>query len=256
MTTSCPVWIASAGDGRIDTYSLDTDTGELTATGRVEAGPMVMPMTLSVDGRRLYAVVRSSPFRVVVFGVGPNGGTLTKLGETVLATNPAYVSTDRTGRLLLAASYADSCISANRIAADGSIDGAAPQILATGLHAHAVITDRTDRSVYATSLGADEIWHFRLDPASLRLEPAASGPCRLPAGHGPRHIVVSPDNRQRDRRPDARLRGRGRTGQGGLGSRADLETHRPWRAGRPAAGAADLGGRPPPVAGRPVSLCV
>ncbi len=47
--------------------------------------------------------------------------------------------------------------------------------------------------VFVPCLGSDAIWRFRLDRAAGRLiavEPAAA----VPAGFGPRHAVMSPDN--------------------------------------------------------------
>jgi 6-phosphogluconolactonase len=63
-----------------------------------------MPMAVSPDKRRLHAVVRSKPPRVLTYAIDPTTGALTQKASAPLPDSMPYVSTDRTGRYLFTAS--------------------------------------------------------------------------------------------------------------------------------------------------------
>ena len=67
--------------------------------------------------------------------------------------------------------------------------------LPTARNAHAIITDRTNRYVFVPHLGTDQIFQFRFDAATGKLTANTPPIVQLKAGSGPRHIVMSPDNR-------------------------------------------------------------
>ena len=75
-------------------------------------------------------------------------------------------------------------------------DGAeAIQVIPTGRNAHSILPDRSNKFVYAATLGANQVLQFTFDGKTGKLtpnEPAAVSPG---AGHGPRHMTFSPDNK-------------------------------------------------------------
>ena len=182
------VYVSNAEDGTIGVYRLDERLGRLTPKGAVEAGAKVMPLAPSPDLRSLYAAIRSEPFRVVAFSIGADG-TLIRTGVTPLPDNMAYLATDRTGRWLLAASYYGDKVSVS------PVGGEAAQILATGRNAHCILPDPTNRFVFATNLGADQILQYRFDPNSGSLTANDPPLVKTDAGQGPRHMVFSPEGR-------------------------------------------------------------
>jgi 6-phosphogluconolactonase len=52
---------------------VDTSSGALRAIETVPVDGTVMPMALSPDHHRLYAALRSTPYRVVGFAINPPG---------------------------------------------------------------------------------------------------------------------------------------------------------------------------------------
>lgn len=189
------VYVSNADDGTIGGYALDKATGALTPLGTTAAGPKVMPMTVSPDKRHLYAVIRSEPFTVLTYAIDPASGALRQEASAPLPDSMAYVSTDATGRVLFTASYGGDKVAVSPIGGDGLIRSAASQVIPTGKNAHAIRADRSNRFVYATNLGSDQIVQFRLDAAAGRLTPNDPPVVKTAAGDGPRHPVLSPDDR-------------------------------------------------------------
>jgi 6-phosphogluconolactonase len=190
------VYVSNADDGNIDGYALDQATGALTPLGKTQAGPKVMPMTLSPDKRHLYAVLRSEPFAVLTYAIDPATGALRQEATAPLPDSMAYVSTDAAGRFLFTASYGGHKVAVSPIEADGLVKAEAGQVIPTGKNAHAIRADRTNRFVYATNLGSDQIVQFRFDAATGKLTPNDPPVVKTAVGDGPRHPVLSPDDKQ------------------------------------------------------------
>src|SRR5438876_4404105 len=189
------VYVSNAQDGNIDAYIMDTSTGALTPIGKAEAAKLVMPMTVSPSKKYLYAVIRSQPTRVLTYAIDPATGALTQKASAPLPDSMPYVSTDHTGRYLFTASYGGDKLAVSPIGENGLAEAEAIQVIATGRNAHAILPDRSNKFVYATTLGANQVLQFVFDSKTGKLtanEPAAVSP---EAGHGPRHMAFSPDNK-------------------------------------------------------------
>jgi 6-phosphogluconolactonase len=189
------VYVSNAQDGNIDAYMMDTGTGSLTPIGKAEAAKLVMPMTVSPSKKHLYAVIRSQPTRVLTYAIDPATGVLTQKASAPLPDSMPYVSTDHTGRYLFTASYGGDKLAVSPIGENGLAEAEASQVIATGRNAHAILPDRSNKFVYATTLGANQVLQFVFDAKTGKLtanEPAAVSPA---AGHGPRHMAFSPDNK-------------------------------------------------------------
>jgi 6-phosphogluconolactonase len=187
------VYVSNAEDGTIGLYTLRPD-GTLQPGPRADAGKVVMPMSVSPDRRFLFAAVRSKPFTVITFAVDPQSGALRQLSTAPLADSFPYIAVDRTGRYLLGASYGGHLVSVNAIGTDGKVSEPM-QVIPTARNAHAIITDRTNRYVFVPHLGTDQIFQFRLDAQTGRLTANTPAVLQLKAMTGPRHIIVSADNR-------------------------------------------------------------
>jgi len=189
------VYVSNAQDGNIDTYNMDMSTGALTPVGKTEAAKLVMPMTLSPNKKYLYAVIRSQPTRVLTYEINPATGALTQKASAPLPDSMPYVSTDHTGRFLFTASYGGDKLAVSPIGENGLVEAEAIQVIPTGRNAHSIMPDRTNKFVYAATLGANQVLQFTFDSKTGKLtanEPPAVSP---EAGHGPRHLAFSPDNK-------------------------------------------------------------
>jgi 6-phosphogluconolactonase len=187
------VYVSNADDGTIGIYALQPD-GTLQPGPRVDAGKVVMPMAVSPDRRFLFAGVRSKPFTVVTYAIDGKTGGLRQLSAGPLAESFPYISVDRSGHYLLGASYGAHLVSVNAIGADGKVSDPI-QVIPTARNAHAIITDRTNRYVFVPHLGTDQVFQFLLDARTGKLTANTPPLVQMKAMSGPRHIVMSPDNR-------------------------------------------------------------
>ena len=188
------VYVSNAEDGDISVYTLQPD-GALTQGARVPAAKVVMPMAVSPDRRFLYAGVRSKPYSVHVYSINPTTGALTPLAVSPLAESFPYISLDRTGRYLLGASYGSHLISVNAVGADGRVAAEPLQVIPVGRNAHSIRTDQNNAFVFVPTLGTDQMFIFTFDPKSGRLQSNTPATYLMKAGTGPRHFVVSSDNK-------------------------------------------------------------
>jgi len=147
-------------------------------------------MTVSPDKRWLIAGVRAKPSRAFTFEISK--GELNAVGKGPLADSFPYVTFDRSGRYLLSASYHGGLVSVNPVGANGVV-GEPLQVTPTARNAHAIQADRTNKYVFVPHLGTDQVFQFRFDNG--KLTPNSPPWLQLKNGCGPRHLVVSKDNR-------------------------------------------------------------
>jgi len=187
-------YISSPGDGMISQYQLDESNGKLSLLEQTKAGDMVNPMAITPDGKVLFAALRVKPFQVVGFSIDPKSGHLTEVSRGPLAESLAYLSTDRSGRYLMGASYGADAITVQAIDAAYKPDEKI-QTYKTGPHAHSVRTDPSNRFAYAGNLGSDHVLQYSLDAKTGALTPIGSGFVSVPAKTGPRHLAFSHDGK-------------------------------------------------------------
>jgi 6-phosphogluconolactonase len=187
------VYVSNAEDGDIGMYTLQPD-GSLQSGPRFKAEKLVMPMTVSPDKRFLIAAVRSKPYQAHSYSIDPGSGALKLVGTGPLAESFPYISLDRSGRFLFGASYGANLVSVNSVGADGRV-GDPLQVIPTARNAHSIRIDNTNRFVFAPHLGTDQVFQFLFDEKSGRLTANTPPILQLKQGTGPRHLIVSADNR-------------------------------------------------------------
>jgi len=111
-------------------------------------------------------------------------------------SHPCHLAIDPSGTVLAAANYTTGDVSLHRIDSAGGIapfavllshSGSGPDSnRQDGPHAHQVVF--ANDLMFAVDLGSDRVWRYRLDAAALTVE--ALPPLELPAGFGPRQLVV------------------------------------------------------------------
>src|SRR5215475_8162092 len=187
------VYVSNAEDGDIGIYTLQAD-GSLQPGQRFMAEKLVMPMAVSPDKRFLIAAVRSKPFHAYSYSIDKSSGALNPVGTGTLAESYPYISLDRTGRFLLGASYGGNQIGANPVGTDGKV-GEPIQVIPTARNAHSIRIDNTNHFVFVPHLGTDQVFQFVFDEKNGRLTANTPPVLQLKQGTGPRHIIVSSDNR-------------------------------------------------------------
>jgi 6-phosphogluconolactonase len=188
------VYVSNAEDGTIGLYTLEAN-GTLIPGEKFEVGGKpVMPMSISPDKKYLFAAVRSKPFTAVTFAIDHKTGALKKLSTGPLAESFPYIKVDNSGHYLLGAAYFGNLVSVNPIGKDGTV-GPPAQVVPTARHAHSIITDKTGQWVFSASLGTDQIFQFKMDKKTGKLTANTPATVQMKIGTGPRHIVMSPDNK-------------------------------------------------------------
>ncbi len=191
------VYVSNQTDADIAAYVLDAAASpQLKPIQRVPAGKMVMPMAASRDGKYLYAAVRMAPFSLYTYRVEAKSGQLRRLNTAPLPDNMVSIDLDATGEWLLATSYGGGTISVHRIGANGIPEADATQFFSSGgLKPHSIKVDRSNSTVYVPHLGTDEIRSYAFNPKSKSPLSEVSLSIATEKGFGPRHFVISPDNR-------------------------------------------------------------
>jgi 6-phosphogluconolactonase len=187
------VYVSNADDGDIGMYTMESD-GTLKPGDRVAAGQRVGPMSVSPDRRFLFAAVRAKPYTAITYAIDRKTGALKQLSKGPLAESVPYICVDKSGRYLLGASYGGNLVSVNPIGKDGKV-GEPKQVIPTARNAHSIVTDRTNRYVYVPHLGTDQIFQFRFDAKTGKLTANTPPVVQMKAGSGPRHIIISGDNK-------------------------------------------------------------
>jgi 6-phosphogluconolactonase len=193
------VYVSCAEPREIVRFTMDRDSGALhridaTYVPGIEiASNTSMPLAVSPDKRVLHAGLRQPPYPCVGFAIDPTDGTLSVLGGANLPHTVCYLTIDRTGKHLLAASYQGALLASHKLDARGVIIAPPTQVVPTPPAAHSVIQDTTGRFVYSASLGGDVVMRLRFDAASGLLDDMQMAP--MPQGAGPRHLRLSADGR-------------------------------------------------------------
>jgi 6-phosphogluconolactonase len=187
------VYVSNAEDGTIGMYMMEND-GTLKAGAAIEAGKLVMPMSVSPDKRFLFAAVRSQPFSAVSYTIDCATGALKLVAKAPLAESLPYITTDKSGKWLLGASYGGHKVTVNPIGSDGKV-GKESQVIPTALNAHAILTDKSNKYAFVPHLGTDQVFQFRFDAGTGKLSSNTPATVQMKSRTGPRHLVVSNDNK-------------------------------------------------------------
>ncbi|MEP7002429.1 MAG: lactonase family protein [bacterium] len=188
---------------------MDTTTGSLRQVGAVNAGPNPSFLTITPNGKTLYAVneVDTKGARKTGslrgFDIDATSGGLSMYNEQYSeGTSPCYVSTDRTGSVALVANYGSGTVAVLPIDENGGIArvsnvvqhaGSGPvSSRQEGAHAHCIVPHPSNRFVMAADLGVDRILVYRLDADAGTLTHVESSDAHMAPGTGPRHIAFHP----------------------------------------------------------------
>ena len=198
-TPETVVYVSNAGSKEILVLAMSRATGALDliektpVPGTDKPSPASLPMATSPEKHFLYAQLRSEPYPVSTFAIDRATGRLSHLSATPLIEQMAYISTDRTGKFLLGASYVGAKLAIYPIDAQSIVESKATQILDTKPKAHCVVIDTSNKNVYVPVLGGDIVMELKFDPATGTVSPNTPGEVATKPGAGPRHLTFHPN---------------------------------------------------------------
>ncbi len=175
---------ANAKVGTITTFRLSDDRLAPLSTTTLPGGSS----TFVVDHRLqlVYAGVKTDPPSVVTLRIDRAEGSLTQQDQIQIPDAMTYLALSPEGDLLLGASYG-GCCGYVWPAVGGRI--AEPVSWINYENLHCVVVTNDAKFAYFVSLGQDLIAQFGLNAAG-GLEPLDPPEVALPAGSGPRHLVL------------------------------------------------------------------
>ena len=194
------LYVSLQDDDLIARYDLNRDTGGLT--NRVEFPLAGMPAPLAADPERRFLFVgrrRPGEFGMTSFRIAADSGDLERISDIDLAGNPVHVSTDRTGKYLLSAYYYQARVGVHGFGDDGALDPSPIEWRETGIGAHYVQTDASNRYAFVPHIaegsqtGPNAIFQFHFDAATGHLAPNSPDRAVPNAPEGPRHVCFHPN---------------------------------------------------------------
>ena len=190
-----PLFVSCAASREILAFTLNPDSGNLVLQQRLPLPGAVLPLKLSADGRLLLAATRGED-ALHAFSVTPAYGTLRRLGSTPSPGAPTYIGVTPTCDMAFVASYGDNLLAAFPLAADGTPQQST-QTIRDLARAHAAVCTADGRWLLVPTLASDAIHTYALAPSGLPpLTTADPASVNARPGCGPRHLVLSADNRQ------------------------------------------------------------
>jgi 6-phosphogluconolactonase len=183
-------------EGEIQSFTINPSTLAMEHTGTVQASSPSF-MALGADRETVF-VTNETPSESTIssYRLYPSSGELTLLSQAyTIGEGPTYVATS--GKYVVTANYQGGSISLTEVDGDGML---APvdwhiRIGEKGKsHPHSVFFTSDGSQLFATDLGLDRVLHFgiREDTPPITLD---ASQVTLPEGSGPRHIILSKDDR-------------------------------------------------------------
>ena len=188
------VYVTGFESDYISVFTLDPDSGELTYQRDVAISGKPAPLAISPDKGTLHVGRRGIP-EISSYAIDHSTGDLTFVSTVALEFDPCFLSTDRKGRYLLSSYYEGARVMVHPIGADGGVQDPPVQNLSTGIGAHSIQADPTNKFAFVPHIsgrGPNLIKQFRLDEDTGQLTPNTPPHVSLQSRVGPRHFTFHP----------------------------------------------------------------
>ena len=201
----------------IYSYNYEADTGKVTPLGLAAETTNPSWVTISPNGRFLYAVNEVSNYQrpnsggLSAFSIDRDKddrptGKLTFLNELLTqGADPCYVTVDKTGKYAVVANYTGGSLVVFRIRNNGSLEGVSAFMEHQGhgpnlerqrsAHVHSVDLSPDNRFLYVDDLGIDGLLVYKFDGSKGVLAANNSKYATLDPGAGPRHFALHPSGK-------------------------------------------------------------
>jgi 6-phosphogluconolactonase len=164
-------------------------------------------LTLSPNEKYVYAVNENADTNgkggsVSSFRFNKKNGSLTLLNsQSSEGNHPCYITTDKTGKWLLAGNYSSGNFSVFPVR-KGQIgkvkvviqhEGSGPDSTRQrSPHVHGIFMRNDNKGFYVTDLGTDKIMNYSFDKSKGNVSPLSPPFFNIQPGSGPRHLAIHP----------------------------------------------------------------
>lgn len=200
-----------SGSKGIYVYSFDAASGETSLLSNTDSS-VINPsyLAISPDLKYIFSVNETHgerPGSVSSFSFDKKKSALRFINSQVTdGADPCYVTFDKTGKWLIAASYSGGSVSIFPVNKNGSLNPHAQLIQDVGSsimkgrqdkpHVHSVVLSPDQKYLFTPDLGLDKIMIYKFNPSSEKpLSPAQPPFEKVTGGFGPRHFVFHPNNK-------------------------------------------------------------
>lgn len=201
-------YTSSPDSNGIFCYNFNSQTGEFNLKSKISGVENPSYLTISRDGKHVYAVneVRNGTVSSFLFNTGTGElGFINKVSTG--GSSPCYVSVDDDNKFVFAGNYGGGNLAAVSLNENGSL-GAEPQYIQhegasidkgrqKGPHVHSTVLSPDNKYLLTADLGTDKINIYKIDPSriSAPLIPAEQEFVAVTPGSGPRHITFHPNSK-------------------------------------------------------------
>lgn len=192
----------------IGLFAMDKESGELRQLAMMPSRPNPSHLTLSPDGKVVYAVSELKEYEgipgslVSAYRLDRENGTLELLGsQATTGMDACFVHLWQDGKRLLAANYSGGSTAVFPVLEDGSLGHASCVLRHAGSgvrpdrqegpHPHQILPAPDGAHVYVTDLGLDRLCCYLLDPENGWLVKDARPDIAGIPGQGTRHGIFS-----------------------------------------------------------------
>ncbi|WP_044171897.1 lactonase family protein [Flectobacillus major] len=188
-------------------YKFNTATGELQFSSVVSGVKNPSFITLSPNQKFAYSVGETDGDGTVnAFSFDKQSGSLSFLNsESAGGAGPCHITTDRTGKWVIAGNYGGGSLSILPILGNGTVGKATQTIQHTGHsvnasrqekpHVHSINVAPNNQDVFVPDLGVDKIYTYSLDTQKGLLNEGKPAYTSSIAGSGPRHFTFHPNGK-------------------------------------------------------------
>jgi 6-phosphogluconolactonase len=200
------------GSKGIQRSEFDTKSGKLSEAVTVAEVGSPSFLAIAPNGKTLYAVGETAGKKnegggVYAYQIEPKTGDLKLLNSnTSGGSGPCHISTDAEGKFAIVANYGGGSTAVFKLNDNGSIKARTGFVQHKGSsveksrqsapHAHCGFFDATGNCAFVADLGLDQVLIYKLNRETGEITPNDVPFIKMPAGSGPRHLHITPDNKR------------------------------------------------------------
>ncbi|QKZ12060.1 lactonase family protein [Spirosoma sp. KUDC1026] len=198
------------GSEGIYVYEFDRKTGKMQQIQTIGNSKSPSFLALHPSGNYLYSVnegSQSGPNKagaVSAYAIDAKTGKLTFLNsQSSLGSGPCHVSIDRTGKTVFVSNYGGGSLAVLPVLEDGKLAAASDSVIDVGNgpdkqrqekpHVHSAILSPSNKTVYVSDLGTDQVNQLRVNALTATVESAKPPFVAVKPGSGPRHLTFHPN---------------------------------------------------------------